>query len=105
MSNIEKNFNLGPWCEDHPQYAEKCPIYKSYYNGLGCSKFLNFMSKYCKKTCNESCGGGKFYLLFNGQKFAFIVTCSIFFNFIEFRTLWEGSCGCKIGWCQGHIGY
>jgi len=47
----------GPWCEDDPQYAEYCPIYATYFDGLGCS-FFPFMSKYCKKTCNESCGGG-----------------------------------------------
>ena len=59
MSNIKNIFNLGPWCEDDPQYAEYCPIYATYFDGLGCS-FFPFMSKYCKKTCNESCGGGKF---------------------------------------------
>ena len=60
MSNIKNIFNLGPWCEDDPQWAETCKIYATYYNGLGCSFFTKFMSKSCKKTCNESCGGGKF---------------------------------------------
>ena len=68
MSNIENLFNLGPWCEDDPKHAESCPIYASWKDGLGCSFYANFMSKHCKKTCNEICGGGKFYLLFNGQK-------------------------------------
>ena len=72
ICNIENIFNLGP-CEDDPQHADKCPIYASMQNGLGCSFYLSFMSKYCKKTCNESCGGGKLYLLFNGQKKTIII--------------------------------
>ena len=66
--NIENIFNLGP-CEDNPQYAENCADWATHYDGKGCTEYESFMSEYCKKSCNETCGPeGKFYLLFNGQK-------------------------------------
>ena len=57
MSNIDFSFNLGT-CEDDTQYAACCP----YWARIGeCSNNPAFMLVHCKKSCNETCGGSKFY--------------------------------------------
>jgi hypothetical protein len=58
MSNIDFFCNLDT-CEDDTQYAASCP----YWAGIGeCSNNPAFMLVYCKKSCNETCGG-KFFLV------------------------------------------
>ena len=57
MSNIDYFFfNLA--CEDEPQHAANCPNWAQVGE---CSNNPAFMLDHCKNSCNENCGGGKFF--------------------------------------------